>query len=248
VDYLTSLNVDVDDTLTVPGPDAVLHTAAGDVALEVTTLNADVGHWILTERLTEQFENSGFIADKRIKITYSFERVRAESNGDIYRYVAKIAEAIRCDDAAAASELSIAFKVSRGPGAIVWDQNLPASPADPAYPKIPWLKMLTEDVLDRISERSKHQQLTTSTRALLFVGVNSLPVIWPFPEIFQRIANTDSPDQLVLQLETFWRTALANHPSLVGVCYFVYSLEQETPYYPLRIFWRRDDDRIAIRV
>ncbi len=67
--YLKSRNENIVDNLTTKGVDAHLKYEDSDIGIEVTTLNSDVGSWILSERLMQYLVDSGYLQDKGLELT-----------------------------------------------------------------------------------------------------------------------------------------------------------------------------------
>jgi hypothetical protein len=114
----------------------------------------------------------------------------------------------------------------------------------------PWLRFLTEDLFQKITEANKKAQLKENAKNLIFVGVNNIAPSNPaIPSIFEEIGRGGlSYTKEIDHIRDFWRGVLHTHNQISGICYFCYSLEQEEPFYPLKIFWRDDTERINLNL
>jgi hypothetical protein len=75
------------------------------------------------------------------------------------------------------------------------------------------------------------------------------PTNWVVPLIFEELSAESGYYQLEIQgLNDYWKSHMASLNHVIGICYFVYDIGSEAPYYPLKMFWRSEDDTIAINL
>lgn len=209
----------------------------------MTTLNSDVGSWILTERLTKFLDERNFLKDKSLEITYSQQKVSdATKGGTINSYIDEIGNAIVANDNQAISELGFSIKHDSRPGWISWKLGDSDS--------FPWFRVLTDDLLSKLQAKEKINQLKKFSRNLIFVGVNhTSPNNWAFPSIFSDLGNDELHYQSEIQeIREYWLSRMPKLTNVIGICYFFYSLNSEIPFYPLKIFWRSEEDKISINL
>ena len=83
----------------------------------------------------------------------------------------------------------------------------------------------------------------------MFVAVNHLPHVWPFPQVFEAMQTADvGYGRPIARIHEFWRETLRAHPHIDGICYFLYAIDREGPFYPLRVFWRDDVVPVPINI
>lgn len=242
VHYLQQVDVKVVDNLGTTGADAFFQYGNSPIGIEITTLNGFIGEWILLERLTEFLYTHDYLNDKALEITYSHTRLRAATRSNsIYDYVRRVGEAIVSSDIPVLSELGLSAEInSRYPGNIVWhpdDNDL-----------LPWFQYATDDLKSKLGERSKKRQLARFSRNLVFIGINHCsPSNSVFPRVFENLENSESYSHPAVQeLANYWALNMIDLTNVIGICYFLYDLERETPFYPLKIFWRSQEDKIDI--
>lgn len=245
--HLVKHNANIQDNLDTEGVDAILKDASGDIGIEVTTLNSFVGESILMERLAQaQAKNVG-LKDAYFHIDFtSYEQIELqEKGGRIHKYIEEIATAIEIDDRGSLTKLGVAigFPDLEGVGGF----SLSVENTD----EFPMIEVLTEELLQKLQKGNKARQLKMYERNIVFVGVNHLgPGKWDNPALFQFLVS--EPDKYnphlaqVEALEKFWAENMHELGNVIGICYFVYSLDQEHPFYPLRIFWRSPEDQIEL--
>ena len=67
--------------------------------------------------------------------------------------------------------------------------------------------------------------------------------------IFRSLGNDEIHYQSEIQeIGEYWLSQMHKLTNVIGICYFFYSLEREEPFYPLKIFWRSEEDEIPISV
>jgi len=242
INYLQQQNRNLVDNISSEGIDAYLDFSISPIGIEITTLNGFVASWILLERLTQHLENSGLLKDKGLEIICSHKRIwDAARAGTIYDLVEKASNAIFSDDdeILASLDISVEFQYTF-PGSISFnfDQS----------DDFPWFKYITDDLYTKLSKKEKANQLREFPRNLVFVGVNHLaPSNWIFPSIFEDLVNGEKRYPSVInELKNYWLSYMASLSNVIGICYFFYSLDREEPFYPPRIFWRSEADKIDV--
>ena len=69
------------------------------------------------------------------------------------------------------------------------------------------------------------------------------------PRIFKEIGYRGISYQTEINgIKEYWEKKLQKHQNITGICYFYYSLVRETPFYPLKIFWRNATDKIQFNL
>lgn len=240
IEYLMSNNNFIRDNLKGKGPDALLETGQDEVGIEVTTLNGFIVDWIFTERLSEQLLLKGAILNKTIRIDYNHKKLKNNKH-KIYEYIDHVASAIDTYDRTTLndSEISVEYEY-RWPGSISWNHD--------SADNFPWFNYLTTELSSKLCKRRKSEQLKQFQKNLVFVGVNQIaPHNWAIPMIFNEIGKGgNSYIEAINGIDNFWSRELQDLPHITGICYFCYSLDREEPFYPLRVFWRNEAERIAI--
>jgi hypothetical protein len=244
INYLRQKNHNVVDNLSTTGIDAVLKNGSSDVGIEVTTLNGFVAEWIFTQRLTQFLAGSGFLGDKCLDITYSHKKISDEPLTRLYNYVEQAGTAIVSEDNQLLSELDLSVEVStRTTHCISWHP-------DDSGDDFPWFRYITDDLHWKLRARNKSQQLERFPRNLVFIGLNHLsPVNWAFPGIFEDLGRDGGRyDSEIQAIGDYWASHLSTLTNVAGICYFFYSLDRETPFYPLKVFGRADSDGVSINL
>lgn len=242
--YLRQRNVKLKDNLKAEGIDGFLEDELGRIGIEITTLNGFISNWIFVERLTEFLDQENYLTINRgLEISYSHTRIQSELQGKaIYDFIRKTGEAILLNDTHSLAQKNISiFPHSRGPF-ISFDIDDTDS--------FPWFRYITQDLLSKLQEKSKVQQLAKQTRNIVFIGINhSSPSNWAFPSIFEDLANGEIRyNSEIQEIRKFWASAMPSLTNVIGICYFFYSLESEAPFYPLKFFWRSEEDKIVINL
>jgi hypothetical protein len=224
--------------------DGFLEDEIGRVGVEITTLNGFIGDWIFVERLTELLDEQNYLTLNRgLEISYSHDRIQLATQGKmIYDYIRKTGEAILSDDKQTLSEMMISVNShNRGP-VISFDIDDTDS--------FPWFSYITQDLQSKLQQRSKVQQLAQQNRNIVFVGLNhSSPSNWAFPRIFEDLSHGETRYHSEIQeIRAFWMSSMPSLTNVISICYFFYSLPSESPFYPLKFFWRSDRDNIAINL
>ena len=243
IGYLRRRNKTLKDNTAKDGIDACIRNGNSDVGIEVTTLNSDVGSWSLTERLTKFLDRRNFLKEKSLEITYSQQKIsEATKGGTIIKYIDEIGKAILTNDNQAISKLGFSIKSDTRPGWISW--NLSDNDS------LTWFRALTDDLFSKLQAKEKAKQLKKFSRNLIFVGVNhTSPSNWAFPSIFRALGNNEIHYRSEIQeIREYWLSHMHKLTNVIGICYFFYSLEREEPFYPLKIFWRSEEDKISINV
>jgi hypothetical protein len=243
IDYLRLKNSNIVDNLRRQGVDAELDCGNRRVGIEVTTLNGFIAAWIFQERLLEYFERKGFNTKGKISIQYNVERIKnEEQKKNIYNYIENVANAIIGDDFNFLNNLEIKINIKKGRNfCIIWKHN-----KDKNYP---WHRYLTDTLLEKFNEKGKRRQLMKNKRNIIFVGVNEFaPSNWAIPRIFREIGcGGISYQNEIDRIEKFWSNS--NIPQYItGICYFYYSLDREDSFYPLKIFWRNEKEKIKMNL
>ena len=105
--------------------------------------------------------------------------------------------------------------------------------------KFPIFQLLTKGLISRLEEKKK--QLSTHQKNLVFVGVNHLgPINWMTPNDLFENGRYDENIQNFLSVNL--------PPNVIGVCYYYYSIDREGPFFPLKIFWREENNKIPINL
>jgi hypothetical protein len=243
INYLRKKNKNLVDNLGATGIDAHFELGESSIGLEVTTLNGFVAEWIFIERLTQYLDERGFLHDKSVEIDYSFKRIsQATQGGTIYSYIAKAGQAIILNDSRALSNLKVSICIDERvrPGSISFDVS--------DGEDFPWFRYITEDLVSKLRQKGKANQLRRFSKNLVFVGINHLsPINWAFPSIFEELGNGGSRFCSQIQnLGDYWSSQLGVLTNVIGVCYFFYSLDCETPFYPMRVLWRNGAETTEI--
>lgn len=243
IDYLKAKNLGLEDNLGKQGIDATLKYKDQVVGVEITTLNSFVAEWIFIERLTECILKDNLLNDKTIRIKYSASRILSEfRNNSLFTYISALFDNIKKNMFGEMLDLNVDIEIERRwTGSISWEIQ--------KEDILPWLKLLTEDLLCKLIT-SKQRQLNKHPKNLIFVGVNNIaPVNWVIPSIFEEIGKGGiSYVPQIEHIHNFWQNELHNHSNILGVCYFNYSLNMEYPFYPLKIFWRSEAERVEINL
>lgn len=239
IDYLKSKNKNIEDNIKKEGVDAFMNLNK-KINIEVTTLNSFLAEWILIERLPLFLDekNKKFLSNG-IELFYSLARlVKEMKKNNIYSYIENIGNFLLSKDNDKLKKLEIRVKYNRAlAGCISWsylDEN-----------NNNFLKCLSDGLIRKINKKSgqlgKH-------KALIFVGVNHVAASnWWNPGIFQEIGKKGiSYKEQIRGLQDYLSSYLSEN--ILGVCYFLYSLNQEKPFYPLRIFWRNGKERVNINL
>lgn len=243
IGYLRERNKTLKDNTAKDGIDACIKNGNSVVGIEVTTLNSYVGSWILTERLAKFLDKKNFLKDKSLEITYSQQKVSdATKGGTINSYIEEVGEAIVTGDSQAISKLGFSIKSNSRPGWISWNLGDSSS--------FPWFRALTDELFSKVQAKEKVKQLKKFSRNLVFVGVNhTSPSNWAFPSIFRDLGiNEIHYHSEIQEIREYWLSHMQKLTNVIGMCYFFYSLEKEEPFYPLKIFWRSEEDKILINV
>lgn len=243
ISYLKHKNSNLHDMLGPKGADAYIQDDGSNIGIEITTLNGFIVDWMLAERLKEELIKSGYLKDKYIEITYSFERVWREAHLGLDNYIGKLGLALFRNDQLLLSQLEVSVETNdRFPGTLAWR----FSNSD-AYP---WFRNITYDLMSKLNSPQKIKQLEQYKKNLIFVGVNHAgPNNWIIPGIFEDLSTGEKIYQIQIQyLRDYWVTHLPKLTNVVGICYFTFDIASEIPYYPLKIFWRSERDVVDINL
>jgi hypothetical protein len=238
---LRQKNLTIRDHLNTKGVDAYLDTPDGRIGIEVTTLTAFFAEWVFIERLAEFCWQDERLTGQGFDITYSYKHIQICTQGNtIYDYVKRVGKAIATYDKEALANLQVTVKfIDNHPGYFSWS----IEDAD----TYPWYDTLTSDLTQKLQGKRKAGELSNCERNLVFVGINYVsPTNWALPRLFGYLEPRESYSpykSTVGALESYWIEMLPTLHNLIGICYFVYDLRQEDPFYPLRIFWRSEADR-----
>lgn len=243
INYLLQKNENIIDSLRPNGIDAYLDGINSRVGIEITTLNSFLGEWILVERLPPLLHEHNFLDENSLDITFSFQRINIETNGEtINDYIKQVGRAILSSNMLALSDLEISVERIDNilGGGISWHLR--------DSDNVPWLDYLTERLYSKLKDKKKEKQLREFPRNLVFVGINhSSPPDGIFPRVFEYMGNNDvrfHPE--IQEIEKYWASHMSDLTNVIGICYFFYHLSSETPFYPLKIFWRSEEDKIQI--
>jgi len=246
MDYLKSRNPNlVDNDSKQGGTDGILHCGNEDIGIEVTTVNGFIADAIFIERMLLFFKEKGYALSRTCEISYNYERLNGEikkrGNTAFYDYIEKVGCNIIRRASNELEQLNVIWKVTnRKTGGIVWERN--------AADKFPILEHLTCRLISAL-KRNKSTQLSRMQKNLIFIGANHCgPENWLNPRIFQEMAHGEILCQC--QIDYIQDYLSKNLPeNVLGLCYYIYSLEQKGPSYnPLRMFWRDPNDRIHINL
>jgi hypothetical protein len=240
VDYLKSKNRSIEDNLSKSGIDAIYIYDSHEIGIEVTTINGFIANWIFTERLQVCLEEKQFFDGYTWEIDYKYKRIKNEMmKNNIYNYIQNVGESIISKKTNNLQSLEIeCFKTNRQTGCIVWNKKN----AD----NFPLVEYLTKGLIERLN--SKTNQLSEYSQNLIFIGVNNAgPINWINPDIFIEMGSSGVIYQQEIQMiQNFLSKKLPQN--VIGVCYYLYSLDNEGPFYPLRIFWRDEKNKIMINL
>lgn len=245
IKHLREKNSTVRDHLFGTGVDASLDHKDGRVGIEITTLNQFIAEWIFTERLAEFRQTNSFFHDKGFEIRYSFERIQQETEGHtIYQYIQDVGNAIVASNEQQLLDLQIEVEeVEIG----ITDGYISEKVKEPE--RFPWCPLVTRALAGKLAKDNKLRQLQECERNLVFVGVNNVsPINTFFPALFEHLdSGEESSYGLQVQaLRQYWAEELPKLPNVIGLCFFLYSLEREEPFYPLVMLWRSEADKIEI--
>ncbi len=226
IDYLRRCNPQFIDLLQGNDVDGVLHTSAGKIGVEVTTLNRQIGDWIFIERLTQLLDDRGQLTGRAIEICRDPGKIPSTAPRLIDQYIDRVAECFESRPIDC-SGLGIEIVVRPGSGTVAWHDTTEGA-SDPAA----YFELLTDGILHRIE--AKANQLDRPHNVLI-VGVNHHPTLWYLPGLFQQMGGQEHHlGEMVAEIATFWAENIPAH--VEGVVYYVYDLSKEQPYYPLRMF------------
>jgi len=244
VDYLISQNSNIEDNLSKTGIDAKLKVGDENIGIEVTTLNGFIAEWILIERLSELLSAKDVLDDKTLRIAYDHARIMKETKQNrIHQYIEELGAAIEAVDVNNLKNLDVSIEFEyRWAGVISWNH----SKAD----SFPWLKYLKDDLFSKLSASNKRIQLMEHSRNIIFVGVNHIaPTNWAIPSIFQEIGTgATSYNTQIENIENYWTTVMQDLQTIIGICFYYYSIDKFGPFYPLRIIWSNEGEYLRINL
>ena len=228
-----------EDNLQTKGVDGFISKNSEMIGVEVTTLNGFLAEWMLIDRLTWLLEvnNIQLLNKGCLKIYYSGKKLmefRKYIVQETQEYIKKAFSSINDHQEKEKwypKHLNIRFKVDKNgsPGYIVWEQ------IDNKFPSLTgkFLEDITTGVIETIEE--KERQLKNQSANIVFIGINHAGCLsWLNPGIFEELGNRKpaiSYNQQINMLEDFYASSLPEN--ILGVVFFVYSLPQEVPFYPL---------------
>jgi len=241
IHYLQSKNTSITDNLSQQGIDACLEYDDGPIGIEITTLNSFIAEWILIERLTQILDESGYLSNKSLDVTYSHERIDTSTKGGrIYNYIENASRAIMTNNLSALSELELIVEINDRPSGDIFF-HLKESDS------LPWYQCITTDLWSKLTSDDKPGQLEKFPRNIVFVGLNHVPSDGIFPHLFENFSESNLRfSSEIQQIKAFWASNTPELKNVIGICYFFYSLENESPFYPLKMIWRRESERIPI--
>lgn len=245
IDYLRSINQNIINNLKGGGPDAILKCKGEDSGIEVTTVNGFIADWIFTEaRLLSYLKEKNYRLDSSYQITYDYERlnteIRKKDYSAIYDYIEKVGENIIRGDSKALQQMQVTWqKTASNSGLIIWEHN--------AAQKFPIMKYLTQGLVSHL-KTSKTKQLSRFPQNIVFVGANFCgPNNYLNPRIFDEIGRGGiSYQKEIGYIQDYLSKNLP--ASIVGLCYYIYDIAKELPFYPLRMFWRNENYQIDINL
>lgn len=246
MDYLKSKNQNLSDNFSKQGgPDGILHCGKEDIGIEVTTVNGFIADAIFIERMCMYLKEKAYDFSGTYEISYDYERLNNEikksDNNAFYDYIAKVGSNVILGASDELRKLKVTWKITnRNAGCIVWEKN--------AANRFPVLEHLTCRVISAL-QNTKSSQLSRMQKNIVFIGVNHCgPENWLNPRIFQEMANGGIFCKC--QIDYIQDYLLRNLPtSVLGLCYYIYSLDRDEPYYsPLKMFWRDTKNRININL
>lgn len=241
IDYLRSKNHNITDNLGREGIDSYIDVDGNKIGIEITTLNGLIENWIFQERLFQYISSKNLLMDKTIRIQYYISRI-IEEKQKLYEYIECVGDSIEHNDIEQLKNAEIEIEIEkRWTGAISWN----AVGEDESK----WLSRLTTGLYNTILQ-SKTKQLSEYGKNLIFIGVNHMDYSnWAIPSIFDAIGNGgNNYSNQIDFIRSFWKDSLKQHKNISGICFFCYSLNNEDPFYPLKIFWRDDNDKIDIKL
>jgi hypothetical protein len=240
IDYLQVKNKVIRNTGR-SGIDAYADIDNENIGIEVTTLNGFIEDTIFTERLQWKLEYSGYLADKSLTMICDAGIIDGNYNR-IESYINDIYEMIIKNDFKGLQISGIQLEIDKTDVGTIsrrWCNN--------AYP---WFDEITVKIINKLTGSQKANQFKQYSKNLVFLGVNNCSTInAAIPTIFSEMTNSGQHYSHEIQMiETYWTNALKLQPQIKGICYYNYSLDQETPYYPLKMFWRDSKDIVNINL
>jgi len=237
IDYLQTKNK-VCRNIKKRGIDAYAEINGKKIGIEITTLNGFIADTIFAERLTWKLEYSGYLEDKSLTMICDACKIAHEYH-TIGRYIDKIYQMIISKNNNELYNNGIQLEIdSKNIGTIArrWNNK-----------DYPWFDEITTKLKNKLKNSQKAKQFEKYAKNIVFVGVNNCsPVNCAIPHIFSEMKTGGQFYKHEIQnIETFWTNELKK-TQIAGICYYVYSLERETPFYPLKIFWRDNNDAINI--
>lgn len=233
LDYLRNRNTNYEENFSGNGVDAYLNKSGEKIGIEATTINKTLTEELFRERLLMYLHLKGYKRRERIEISCSIDKL-IPIGFYIYDLIEDIGNVI-LQNTGNVKDVSI-IKSQAPVGYISWGIKENSN-----------FNLL--DFLDkRLSEiiTSKQAQLSKNSKNILFIGVNELPIDHLNPEIFKQATKPEFLEQELKVLEDIISKNLPDN--ILGICFFVYSIDQEKPYYSLRIFWKDNSNTISINI
>jgi len=242
ISYLRQKNLCVVDNLCTAGIDARLALEDGDIGIEITTLNGFIADWILIERLSQYFDEHSLRHHKGYEIIYSHRKIQIETQGNtIYKYIQTIGDAVVKGDTDTLDRLEISITDSEPfPGVLSFRHDQATN--------FPWYQYVTTDLAQKLKQRGKQKQFAEYRRNIVFVGVNhTSPPNGVFPYVFEALSGHNQWYKIEADaIREFWSTELSNLSNVLGICFFLYAIDSDEPFYPLTILWRGERDKVNL--
>lgn len=222
LDYVRTQNSNYIENFKGNGVDAYLKIENSHVGLEVTTINEAIAEWIFQERVLMYLFSHNYNITDNIKISYTLKALESLNYTlDLVEDTGKKIINKKYDG----NDSVVIRRLSSGGDYISWELN------NKGFNLFSILEKRLYTILT-----SKNPQLKKNEKNILFIGVNQLPINELNPDIFAELSH---PKRFTSEIITLEQIVSKNLPKyVVGVCFFVYTLNSDTPMYPLKIFWR----------
>ena len=237
LDYLRRLNPTMNDILTGNDVDASIEISGQDYGIEVTCFLDTIAEWILIERIQQYIEQNKIILTSGLRISANLQALQKFSyltKSEQCAVIAELSSHIEDQNTFSFQGITITKDSSPNPGIISWEFEQDGY--DP-------FNDLLKDLSNKINTKSS--QLNKRKSNILFVSVGSMPTNWLFPSIFSEIKKPSRWKNEAADLEKKV-LEIIDGTSVKGVCFFVYSLNKTTPFYPLKLITRDQNLTIVL--
>ncbi len=234
LDYVRSQNSGLKEILTGGDVDACINISGTEYGIEVTCFLETFAEWVLVERIQQYLSQNKIIPLYGLKVSAELQTLKSFAYRDeTYQrnVIEQLSISVNSGGVFKYEGFSIHPIPDIQPGIISWEFE-----QDMSNP----LDSLINDLSNKINE--KHRQLNKRPCNVLFISVGSLPVNHLFPSLFAELKNPDRWKAEIIELEkkVF---EIIRETSVKGVCFFVYDLRQNKPYYALKII--SDDQNLV---